>query len=712
MITVFTHLKRWIPPVIFVLFLGGTTVFAFLGGIDEAATTSAKIFHHTALAVCFLCMWATLNSTGNVNSPVPTQVFWQITVAIIAAWILIFMVLQIPGGFSETHIPAVSIVHVKAALLTTLFAGLSFIVIQRCGHLVRFRRTRQSERIWHLLMLSIFLAFAAVTPLHHQFGREDSGALGILGLVALGIAVIFIFLNTVRLPWIFRLSFKQKLATVGLGAVVVALTASTLLILFRPGTAFSAIPNINQYLNFYSLPLTAVIVLSTTFGFVYALTSVLSLIFHLPTTGDYRRSVDEMAAIQALSVLVRDVADAAKLYHWIVSTPVDAGRGIAAWLMVPDLESGFLKLQIIAAYNIDASLADASCELKEIHQDAVRTRELVTIQDTVLDRRTEKGTSAGIRSLVAVPLTTSTEVLGTLFVSRDIAHAFEKDDIESIWIFASQATLVLENVRLLEAKIEQERLTSELNIARNVQQRLLPQTMPRFANLSIAASSIPAHEVGGDYYDLLELGEGKLAFIVADVSGKGTSAAFYMAEMQGIFQALARLAPEPNNFLYHANQALGESLEKNIFITAIYGIIDCHSGEISIARAGHTPAILADKDGTAKLLRSSGLGIGLNRSKLFVESLEVIQLTLNPGDMIVLYTDGVIESRNPEDTDFGYDRLMESINKFRHEPAQGVHDSVRETIDKFMGLEKRYDDDLTLLVIKWHGRAQHSGQLA
>lgn len=680
-----------------------------MDGVGDAALVSTKILYQAALAVCFLCLWITIAHATRNSRPTPAQIFWHIILTILPVCVLVVLILQIPGDFLEANIPAAPIVHVKGALLSMVLAGLSFILVQRFGRLVRFRRTRRSERNWYLLILSVGLTSVVIAPFHHHFDVSsspvDAPLAILLGLTTIA-SILFIFLNTIRLAWIIRLPVKQKMGALGLGIAVVCLTAATLLLLFRPDLALSSITELSppiEYLIFYSLPLTAIIVLCITFGFVYALTSVLSLIFHLPTIGDYQRSVDEMAAMQALTVLVREVTDPEKLYHWVVSTPVDSGRGKAAWLTIQELESGSLKSQIVAAQNIDASLADDVCDVDAIHGEAARRRALVSIQNASSDRRTQKGKSSGIMSLLAVPLVTRTEVLGTLFVSRDVAHAFENEDIESIGVFASQATLVLENARLLEAKFERERLASELAIARDVQRRLLPQAMPKFSTLSLAASSTPAQEVGGDYYDLFELDEEKIAFIIADVSGKGTSAAFYMAEMQGIFQAVAQIAPDPHNFLCHVNKALGRSLEKNVFVTAIYGILDCNSGAISIARAGHSPAAFVDVTGRTTLLRSGGLGIGLDRSELFAQTLEVKQHVFNPGDLVALYTDGVTESRNPEGEEFGYDRLLQSIQSARYERAQGVHDAVRQTVDEFIGPEKKYVDDLTLLIIKWHG---------
>ena len=705
----FKRLRLWIPPVTFILFLVGTTGFAFLGGLSESASLTTKILYHSVLSICFLSLWATIAQAIQQLRPAPTQIFWQCIVGIVTITILIYLAYQIQGGFLDINVPAAPTVYIKSALLNTLFAAMSFIVIQLFSRLGRFRRTQRSERNWRLLLLFILITFVAVSPFHHHFNAESPPfAQPLIALLAAGTlgSIIFIFLNSIRLAWIVRLSFRQKMISIGLGVVLIMFTASIFLIIFRPELTLVFLSESSypiDYLQFHSLPLFSVIILSMTYGFVYSLTSVLSLIFHLPTMGDFRRSADEMAAIQALTVLVREVADSEKLHHWIVSTPVDAGPGKAAWLTINDLKTGSLTPRIVASYKIEASVAEESCDLATLHQIASVSKKPIYIQNTATDRRTQSAKQNGILSLLVLPLITSTEVLGTLFVSREITGAFEVDDLESIGLFASQATLVLENAHLLEEKIEGERLASELSIAREVQQRLLPQTMPTFTNLTLAASSTPALEVGGDYYDWLDLGNGTLALIVADVSGKGTSAAFYMAEMQGIFQAVARIAPNPRDFLFHANQALGESLEKNVFVTAIYGVLDYNSGHLMVSRAGHAPAVIVDVNGQANLIRSAGMGIGLDRSHIFTETLDVQQIQFSPGDLIVLYTDGVIESRSTGGEEFGYDRLVESIQSARFESAQGVHDTVRSTVDQFMGSEKNYDDDLTLLVIKWHG---------
>ena len=175
-----------------------------------------------------------------------------------------------------------------------------------------------------------------------------------------------------------------------------------------------------------------------------------------------------------------------------------------------------------------------------------------------------------------------------------------------------------------------------------------------------------------------------------------------MAELQGIFQSVSRLAPSPVAFLGHANEALATTLERNVFISVIYGVLDLKREEITLARAGHCPAATITLSGEARFLRSKGLGLGLDRSGLFQRTLAEERVRLQPGDVFVLYTDGVVESRSAEGEEYGYDRLLDALRRHRHEEADVLHGALLGDLHQFIGHET-YDDDMTLVVLKWHG---------
>ena len=140
-----------------------------------------------------------------------------------------------------------------------------------------------------------------------------------------------------------------------------------------------------------------------------------------------------------------------------------------------------------------------------------------------------------------------------------------------------------------------------------------------------------------------------------------------------------------------------------MFISVIYGVLDLEKEEMLLARAGHCPAIMISLTGEARYLRSQGLGLGLDRGALFRKTLAVERIALQPGDVYVLYTDGLVESRGPTGEEYGYDRLLESVRTHRHEEALDLHDLLLADLDRFLGGLPQYDDDTTLVVLKWHG---------
>jgi sigma-B regulation protein RsbU (phosphoserine phosphatase) len=240
-------------------------------------------------------------------------------------------------------------------------------------------------------------------------------------------------------------------------------------------------------------------------------------------------------------------------------------------------------------------------------------------------------------------------------------------------------------------------------LAQEMQKKLLPQVLPQFSSLELDAASTPAFEVGGDYYDVVELDNDRIGIIVGDVSGKGVSAAFYMSEVKGIFQALSRLHHSPKDFIVKANEALLGSFDKRSFISLIYAIVDIHTGKVLLVRAGHCPLLLVSQQ-QGSYVRPGGMGIGLSKGDVFASSIEEETIQLRAGDVFVLYTDGVTEARCGED-EFGYDRLMKAVTHNSEKSATAIKGHVLDTVSAFTGQQSNHDD-LTLVVMKWRGNSQ------
>jgi serine phosphatase RsbU (regulator of sigma subunit) len=208
--------------------------------------------------------------------------------------------------------------------------------------------------------------------------------------------------------------------------------------------------------------------------------------------------------------------------------------------------------------------------------------------------------------------------------------------------------------------------------------------------------------VGGDYYDFVHLDPSRIGIVVGDVSGKGVSAAFYMSEVKGIFQALSRMYPSPRDFMVKANDALAGSIDKHSFVSLIYAILDVATGRLTLARAGHCPMLLVSSN-RVQYIRPGGMGLGLTEGRVFEGAIEEHALQLTEGDVCVFYTDGLTEARNVADEEFGYERLLAGAQRAREQSATGIKEEILNAVRLFSGAETHHDD-LTLVVLKWRGQ--------
>jgi hypothetical protein len=250
---------------------------------------------------------------------------------------------------------------------------------------------------------------------------------------------------------------------------------------------------------------------------------------------------------------------------------------------------------------------------------------------------------------------------------------------------------------------ERERFLKELEIARSVQQRFLPQSVPRFPNLEIACICRPAMEVGGDYYDFIREGDRALGIVIGDVSGKGVSAAFYMTMVKGIIKTLACSTTNPKKMLTEMNRIFYENVPREVFISLIYGLFDMEKRTLTFARAGHNPIII-HKSSTQKseMLNSKGLAIGLERGHLFSNIIEEVTLEIESGDVFVFFTDGVSEAMNKNGDEFGEERLSQIVALNNHAAPQKLLDAIAEEVARFSGDAKQHDD-FTMVVVKVTG---------
>lgn len=279
-----------------------------------------------------------------------------------------------------------------------------------------------------------------------------------------------------------------------------------------------------------------------------------------------------------------------------------------------------------------------------------------------------------------------------------------KDQLGDLAGSFNQMTGSIETLLLTAA--EKKRLEEELRIARQIQMSLLPRGQLDMPGLGVTALCVPAREVGGDYYDFFPLGPGRLGVLIADVAGKGTSAALYMAELKGLIMALSQTYQSPRQLLIEANRILSDNIDSRSFITMTYAVIDLVNGVMTYARAGHTPLIYLPGPSAvlqgAQVLVPSGMVLGLRIDGAvtkFNELLEEKQIPLHTGDVIVFYTDGITEAMNLESDLFGDARLSRIVEEHGHLDSNELRERIIREIEAFVGTADQHDD-MTMILIK------------
>ncbi|MGE0454713.1 MAG: PP2C family protein-serine/threonine phosphatase [Vicinamibacteria bacterium] len=253
---------------------------------------------------------------------------------------------------------------------------------------------------------------------------------------------------------------------------------------------------------------------------------------------------------------------------------------------------------------------------------------------------------------------------------------------------------------LMRENAEKQRLEEELRIARQIQMSLLPQGAVSLPGLRIAALCLPAAEVGGDYYDLLPLSPTRMGVLVADVSGKGTSAALYMAELKGLILSLSRIHESPARLLQEANSILAANLDSRSFITMTYAVADVEKRTLRYARAGHSPILqLEAASGRTRVLAPSGLGLGIDRGDTFDRVLEEACVPLASGDIFLFFTDGLSEAMNLRSELFGERRLRDLLEQGESLSSEELKERILAEIQRFAEGAAQHDD-LTLVILK------------
>lgn len=302
-----------------------------------------------------------------------------------------------------------------------------------------------------------------------------------------------------------------------------------------------------------------------------------------------------------------------------------------------------------------------------------------------------------------IPLRVKGKVLGLIFLGEKLSESrLKSNDLLFSNALAKQAAISLENYLLYTDLTKQERIKQELQIAREIQLSSLPRELPSIKSLDISGISIPALEVGGDYYDIFidDDTPNIITAIIGDVSGKGTSAALYMSKIQGVVKTLQEFKLGLKDLMIKTNELIFTFLGTGSFITAFCVQFDLSKNILKLTRAGHLPLYHYDfKTKSLNIITPKGIALGLNTGELFNRNLEERELEYNEGDVFILVTDGIVEARNFEQKEYEEDRLIDVIKQNIDNSSQEIRDSIINDVNNFTGRTSQFDD-ITILVIK------------
>jgi len=299
-------------------------------------------------------------------------------------------------------------------------------------------------------------------------------------------------------------------------------------------------------------------------------------------------------------------------------------------------------------------------------------------------------------SLVCVPLLVKSALKGVLTIyNKKGGKEFSEDDQRLLAIIAAQSAQMIENARLYEEEQTLFHMQEEVRLAAKIQHDLLPKTAPFIGGYDVAGYTIPAQSIGGDYFDFIAIDKNRLALCLGDVSGKGLPASLLMANLQATIRGQTLIEATPKICLTRANKLLCQSTDKCNFITFFYALLNHQTHQLTYANAGHNPPLLFSVDGTHRSLERRGLVLGIRDDSHYEEE----TLALRTGDILVMYSDGIIEAMNGWQEEFGEGRLLEVVRQNFRKTAGEFIKALMQAVKQHTGPAPQ-SDDITLVVVK------------
>lgn len=549
-----------------------------------------------------------------------------------------------------------------------------------------------------IVLIAASIGIIVLTEIIAKLGAIDSlGIMKAIGNVMVFGTIIFSIILSKRTSWVSSINRKDKYKLFW-----TSFLGSIFLIIFTISTFDGKIAVIELVNNITAIELGFLIPISIALT-AHTARIAGSALLSLPNASIVDRRSSELSSLTYLNRFIAESLNeqSSFLLDTVNKLAFEAVESSITWIETYDDN---LNVSIAAAINIDPNLIRKTHDNFNLKYFFLNTHHEVLVESLLEHDYLYqiKKTINRANSLILVPLNSGTDRIGSLVLIHVDEYGFETEDLKVLSAFSDNVRIALENSRLVNDSIEKEKYKNELMIAHNIQNKLLPQELPDIPNFGISAFTIPAAEVGGDYYDIVKLKNGRFCLLIGDVSGKGMSAAFYMAQLKGIVLSLAAESETPAGLLKRINQVLFGNMERQMYITMGAISIDDEQGNLTLARAGHMPFIIMKK-GDSQLITPNGLGVGLTSGKMFDKLIENKPVTLSPGESLLAFTDGINELRDIKGREFGIDTISMKLLNGTVKESEEIADYLRDDLMKYCEGTAQADD-MTLLALTYYGK--------
>ncbi|MFQ3646152.1 MAG: GAF domain-containing SpoIIE family protein phosphatase [Anaerolineae bacterium] len=409
---------------------------------------------------------------------------------------------------------------------------------------------------------------------------------------------------------------------------------------------------------------------------------------------------EHLMTLYRVSMWINSTLDFDTALNNVMDAIMEVTKAQRGFLML--LDEAENTLRVLVARGIDGSDIESEGYSTTIVGRVVETRETLLTNNAEFDSRFSAGHSIimrGLRAILCAPMLVAERLIGVVYVDTSMkAGLFRPDDMALLNAVSGLAARAIENARLYLVAREKGRLEHELHMASQIQRSLLPQQMPVTTAYEIAPHWEAAREVAGDFYDAFELGGGAFGTVIADVSDKGAPAALFMAVTRTLMRSHAKAGLSPSETVRRTNDLLvSDAEDSGMFVTVYYSHFQ-PDGYVTHVNAGHNPPVLCRANGQVSFLGTGGRALGWFPNNPVAES----DMKLNPGDVIVYYTDGLTDAENSSGEPFGEARLAQSVKRHASKDAAAIRAGILEDVFAHCDGTAPFDD-LTMLIVKYRG---------